>query len=197
MNRQPESAAGAAVGSLASVDRRTFICVALGLVATWQSAGAVSSPSSEAPSSAGSKASLGRSAGKPPGLSQGALLTTLSDPSAAGWLGQHYLAEYPQERDVNRLIDQLKIALHAQPDELLTARVALQQALINLIQHEYVSARLVSVDGWLLAPSEARLYALAALVGKTQRVHAPASLSTPRPASLPGNLPSPLATLGD
>jgi hypothetical protein len=38
-------------------------------------------------------------------------------------------------------------------------------ALTRVVSAEYCSGPLVRADGWLLAPSEARLYALAALAG--------------------------------
>ncbi|MBK5941495.1 hypothetical protein [Halochromatium roseum] len=100
----------------------------------------------------------------PQAISPSTLLATLSDPVAAGRLGQRYLDEHPQQQDVNRLVDPLLAALNAQQRPVPTDRIGLQQALTALIQHEYVtSATLLSVDGWLLAPSEVRLYALAAL----------------------------------
>ena len=36
-------------------------------------------------------------------------------------------------------------------------------AIAELVQAEYVTEALLRVDGWLLAPSEARLYAVTAL----------------------------------
>ncbi len=186
MSTGPEPSITSAVGSLAKLDRRTFICVALGLVAASQRArAAASSPLAAAPASVGSKANLGVSAGTLPGINPDSLLTTLSDPSAASWLGQHALAEHPDEQDVNRLVDQLVVALNARQGQVPTERLALRQALIDLIQHEYIDAPLRSVNGWLLAPSEARLYALAALAGNNPQVQAPApslaNLPAPRP----------------
>jgi hypothetical protein len=81
-------------------------------------------------------------------------------------LGQHYLATHPGERDPDRLSDALFRALGAtdgitgSPDS--PSRLA--AALTRLILSEYRSGRLQQVDGWLLAPSEARLYALAAVL---------------------------------
>jgi hypothetical protein len=114
-----------------------------------------------------------------------ALLATLSDPAAAGWLGRLYLAEHPHEQDTNGLVDELWNALKAAQGEVPSDGQTLRQALISLIQQEYVSAPIQRVDGWLLAPSEARLYALAAMATSSRQVHLPTDRATewrtPRP----------------
>ncbi|MEA1052726.1 hypothetical protein U5801_23360 [Lamprobacter modestohalophilus] len=163
-------ATGTVIGasdSLARRDRRTFIGLVLGLLSLPLGARAASSAFTSTPSASPSSAiglAAGAEAAAPPAISPNALLATLSDPVAAGRLGQRYLADHPQEQDVSRLVEQLLAALNAQQRPVPTDRIGLQQALTALIQHEYVtSATLLSVDGWLLAPSEARLYALAAL----------------------------------
>ena len=60
------------------------------------------------------------------------------------------------------------------------------QALIALVQREYVSEPLIAVDGWLLAPSEARLYALAAVITTPQRADRPASFDEAHQRRSPG-----------
>ncbi len=180
MSTQPEPARRGTVGSLATLDRRTFIGVALGLVAASPRADVAALSLAAAPASAGSSARLGVSVGTPQRLTPGALLTALSDPNAAGWLGQRYLAEHPQEQDTNRLVDQLSAALNARQGQVPTDSLALRQALSALIEHEYVSAPLRSVDGWQLSPSEARLYALAALTATDGPLHQPTVLRAPQ-----------------
>ena len=97
------------------------------------------------------------------------LTSALSDPTSASRLGRAYLAAHPEEADSEALAQRLEQALEARGapagdrDELIAG-------LNVLVQDEYVTAPLVSVDGWLLAQSEARLYALAALA------HGPADL---------------------
>ncbi len=177
-------ASAGALDSLARLDRRTFIGLALGLLSLPLEAPATSSAiTSAASASPGGTHGIAPSAGSdtPPAISSGALIATLSDPAAARQLGQRYLAEHPGEQDVNRLVDQLLARLSAQQGRVPTDRIALQQAFTALIQHEYISAPLLSVDGWLLAPSEARLYALAALATTRQQAHGPTAL----PSSLP------------
>ncbi|NEX18199.1 MAG: hypothetical protein C1943_16720 [Halochromatium sp.] len=123
------------------------------------------------------------------------LLATLSNPGAAGWLGQRYLADHPYEQNANRLIDQLSAALDAYlvqfpikaPPQAPTDSTALSQVLSALIQYEYRSVPLLTVDGWLLAPSEARLYALAALTTTHRQAALPRDLTNqrmrPRPSA--------------
>lgn len=154
-----------------SINRRRFIRIAIELAAAPFAARAAASslaPSSPASPSNGNGAAASDG---PAAISPQALLATLSDPGAAGRLGRSYLVEHPQEQDLNRLIDRLLAALDADQGQVPTDEIALQKALIGLIQHEYITAPLRSVDGWLLAPSEARLYALAALATTAQRLH--------------------------
>gem|GEM_PF-3602571 len=152
----------------AHIDRRTFMGIALGLIAIWPKRSALASAFA---SPLASPSPVAITASVTAGLSPSTLLATLSNPSAAGWLGQRYLADHPDEQNANRLIDQLSAALDAYlaqfpimaPVQAPTDSSALGQTLSALIQYEYSSAPLLTVDGWLLAPSEARLYALAAL----------------------------------
>jgi hypothetical protein len=91
------------------------------------------------------------------------MFTILSDPDAAGRLGRAYLAGHSDEADANKLSELLRNALQAYPGGLFACPSALKSAFVALVLDEYVSLPMVTVDGWLLAPSEARLYALAAL----------------------------------
>jgi hypothetical protein len=149
-----------------SLDRRSFLQCVLALMASATAPSLASPAPATRPDKTEGAANEGLGQGLGPRETRaGDLLAVLSDPSAASRLGQQYLAEHPQERDANRLADQLLLALRAQQSNRATSHpIALQQALIALVQREYVSAPLIAVDGWLLAPSEARLYALAALV---------------------------------
>ncbi len=156
-----------------SINRRRFIRIAIGLAAApfvTRAAASSLAPFSPVSPSNSDDGNGAAASGGPPASPQ-ALLAALSDPGAAGRLGQSYLVEHPQEQDLNRLIDQLLAALDADQGPVPTGEIALQKALIGLIQREYITAPLRSVDGWLLAPSEARLYALAALATTAQRLH--------------------------
>lgn len=185
MSTQPDSAPQSDAGSATRLDRRAFIGIALGLLGVAQAARSAQSPSdafSSERTGVGDGTAIdavGVNLEAPPGRRSDAFLAVLSDPRAASWLGQRYLADHPQERDMNRLIEQLAAALSAQQGRVPADGTALGQALIALIQHEYVAAPLQPVDGWLLAPSEARLYALATLAATARRIALPADPRAP------------------
>ena len=87
------------------------------------------------------------------------LLRVLTDPAAAVRFGRAYLADHPDEADLEVLVGRLRASLGTEPSAADSAAAAI----VALVQAEYVTETLLRVDGWLLAPSEARLYALAAL----------------------------------
>lgn len=91
------------------------------------------------------------------------LLGVLADPAAAARFGRAYLAAHPAEADLDALIDQLRAAVSSRHGSLPTDADALTAALVAVVEQEYATLPPGRVDGWLLAPSEARLYALAAL----------------------------------
>ena len=93
-----------------------------------------------------------------------ALLSTLAKPAAAARLGAAYLSAHPDEADLGLLVHQLTGALGTGIETADASPETLIQALVDQVEQEYCTAPLVRADGWLLAPSEARLYALAALV---------------------------------
>jgi hypothetical protein len=139
------------------LDRRRFIAAALAVSAAmlpWQRSLA---------DTATAAAGIHRAAGAG-GTSATALLGTLGNPAAAGRLGAAYLSAYPDEADLDVLVHQLTGALGTGADTAAVSQEALMQALVDRVEQEYCTAPLVRADGWLLAPSEARLYALAALV---------------------------------
>jgi hypothetical protein len=94
----------------------------------------------------------------------GRLLTILvPDLAAAKRLGQAYLASHPNEFDHRLLTDGVLAALRiwggpgaigSIQESVLVARA--RRALTD----DYLAARVVDVDGWVLSLTEARLYAL-------------------------------------
>jgi hypothetical protein len=94
-----------------------------------------------------------------PASPSASLLTVLTDPAAAARFGRAYLAAHPDEADVEILVGRLSASLSAHTGATDSAAAAITE----LVQAEYVTEALLRVDGWLLAPSEARLYAVAAL----------------------------------
>ena len=81
---------------------------------------------------------------------------------AWGTIGRSYIQAYPSEDNLDALIDILMA-------DLGWIRVpgneeTLEKRLIERIQHEFEEVPLVRVEGWLLAPTEARLCALVSLL---------------------------------
>lgn len=146
------SAAGAgATAGVSRSDRRRFIAAALAFstgALVWRGAGASAV-------AGGAAVDVGTSA----------LLGTLSARAAAARIGTAYLAAQRQTPTPDLLVQELGQALAAAQGSIPTTPEAMLAALTGLVEAEYCGGRLVRADGWLLAPSEARLYALAALAG--------------------------------
>jgi hypothetical protein len=83
------------------------------------------------------------------------LLSVLSDPRGAARIGASYLALHPGEADAAALSARLL-------DE--TGPGAPADRLRRRIAADYAARRTVSVDGWILSATEARLTALAHLL---------------------------------
>jgi hypothetical protein len=178
--RAPERAAGQAKGGT-DLDRRRLIAAALAVSAgalAWRRSPAEvrapHAPATDVPPSDAPPADLDPAAT--------ALLGILAAPAAAARLGAAYLAAHPDEADMEVLVQQLSRALVERTGAFPKTRAAMLSALTALVAEEYVTATPVRADGWLLAPSEARLYALAAMGERTARavpVDAPDSARVP------------------
>jgi hypothetical protein len=134
------------------LDRRRFIAAALAF-----SAGALTRRGVIADADVGG------------GGSASGLLDSLSAPAAAARIGRAYLAEQPREASPDLLVNELGQALVAAMGSVPSTPEAMLTALTSVVEAEYCSRPLVRADGWLLAPTEARLYALAALAGAADR----------------------------
>jgi hypothetical protein len=89
------------------------------------------------------------------------LLATLRQPSSAARVGQAFLAAYPGERDAEALTEEILTRVSgAHP--IGTRR--LRQAISREIRQDFASGRVVSVDGWILSETEAKLCGLVALL---------------------------------
>jgi len=97
----------------------------------------------------------------PPDLAR-RLVQSLRDSSSARAVGAAYLRTMPDEADVQTLLARL---LGDQP-ALSGSRsaAATRKLLRRCIRADFAGERVVAVDGWLLAETEARLCALAVLV---------------------------------
>ncbi len=117
--------------------------------------------------------SLGLTAGQVSGSQVDGLLNVLvPDVAAAGRLGRSYLTAHPAELDFQRLADGVlgpfrlpapADAIDSIPESVLIARAR------RVVADDYVSGRVVHIDGWVLSITEARLYALAVLADDNPR----------------------------
>jgi hypothetical protein len=87
------------------------------------------------------------------------LARLLPHADSAARLGQRYLEDAPQEADAMRLVALIGIAPAAGKSD-----AALREHLETRIRQDFIDGATVTVDGWLLSRTEARLCALVALM---------------------------------
>ena len=105
------------------------------------------------------------SAERRPCLAPPWLRSAIADQQSAARLGRAYLRTHPHQRQCHTLILDIERALTAQDTAIKrTADAAQTAALQQLVRKEYAQGEVVSVAGWILSQTEARLYALAALL---------------------------------
>lgn len=93
------------------------------------------------------------------------LVGLFSHRASAEAIGSAYLARVPSEAAVGHLVDMIaaelpggrRTVLEASDDEL-------RSILLERVRTDFEQDRIVDVGGWVLSPTEARLYALASLV---------------------------------
>ncbi len=86
------------------------------------------------------------------------LSQTIGDQAAAGRFGQAYLKEHPSEADIGLLLECIGGDIDRYTPELMADHLDHQ------IRNEYRRGESVRVDGWVLSRTEARLYAIMALL---------------------------------
>lgn len=87
------------------------------------------------------------------------------EPTAVVRLGQAYLATHPNDQDPDhliRLIDERLVRLPGLDPARLVQPAQIARALKQCVRYDYVNDATVSLDGWVLSETEARLYALVA-----------------------------------
>ena len=93
------------------------------------------------------------------------LVGLFSHRASAEAVGSAYLARVPSEAAVGRLVSMIVAEL---PDGRRTVIEAsddeLRAILLERVRTDFEQDRIVDVEGWVLSPTEARLYALASLV---------------------------------
>jgi hypothetical protein len=93
------------------------------------------------------------------------LVGLFAHPKSARAVGEAYLASAPMDSAAPRLMDQLTTGLSGGRSTIDEANDAeLRELLVTRIGADFEKGRVVDVDGWILATTEARLYALAALL---------------------------------
>jgi hypothetical protein len=86
----------------------------------------------------------------------------LADVEGAHVIGEAYLDAVPEEADVTLMLELLEASLGVQADS--PPRAALRARLQDRIRHDFERDETIQLDGWILARTEARLCALAALL---------------------------------
>jgi hypothetical protein len=85
-----------------------------------------------------------------------------SDPDGSRRLGRHYLATHPEEADIDTLVTLLCTpgSDRWRPNGSASFRLRLARCRTS----DFIAGRVVDCDGWILARTEARACALAALI---------------------------------
>lgn len=87
--------------------------------------------------------------------------------SAGGELAEvvdEYLKNFPQERDVHFLSERLTLKLENATDKSFLS----EPTIIVRIQQDFEEGRVVSLAGWILSRTEARVLALVSLLGQVK-----------------------------
>lgn len=95
------------------------------------------------------------------------LRETVADQKSAARIGRAYLDAHPEYRQCHMLITDIERTLKRHDASVFPTADAVQtaSALQRLVRREYVRGEVVSVAGWVLSKTEARLYALVAMIG--------------------------------
>jgi hypothetical protein len=91
------------------------------------------------------------------------LAQLLSAVDSAGVVGREYLRHHPDERDPERVQHVLSVALGGRLEGL--DPTVLRERVKRRVRQDFAEDQVTLVDGWILSITEARLCALAALLG--------------------------------
>jgi hypothetical protein len=93
------------------------------------------------------------------------LAALLQDPQSAGVVGRAYLREAPREADVPTLVQLVAGGLPGGVQVVNRATDNQLRELITVrIREDFAEDRTVTLQGWIVSQTEARLFAVAALV---------------------------------
>jgi hypothetical protein len=91
------------------------------------------------------------------------LSAAVGDTRAAARIGRSYLAAHPGEQNLDKLLEAIDAALGGALGEAGGASQSILSALQSVVPAEYRRGESVEVQGWVLSPTEARVYAALAL----------------------------------
>lgn len=92
------------------------------------------------------------------------LAGTFHHPDSAAAIGRTYLRQYPAEAEVRHLASEIERDLDCLGCRLPRAdEASLRDAVRERVRRDFAEGVVVSVDGWVLSRTEARLCAIAAL----------------------------------
>lgn len=97
----------------------------------------------------------------PTALEQGDLTALLRHQSSAKIIGQHYLQHYPHEANADQLLGLITAGVITDAN---ASGQQLRDRLAQKIRQDFADERVVKLQGWLLARTEARLCALTTLI---------------------------------
>lgn len=87
-------------------------------------------------------------------------------PKSAEVVGQAYLEQAPEERDLNVLLDRIFEGATDRRSEFAAAGTGRRRAiLLEQTRDDFARGRTAKIDGWILSVTEARLCALSVLPG--------------------------------
>ena len=106
----------------------------------------------------------GRGSGRVPNTAR-TLARYFDDPAHARTVGREYLAAHPREAGLEQLTRLLLEGRPSLADALATPASSDWRGLVRVAHREdFAEGRVVNVRGWILSHSEARMFAIAALV---------------------------------
>jgi hypothetical protein len=92
------------------------------------------------------------------------LAATFHHPGSAAAIGRTYLRQYPGEAEAQRLASEITSDLDCLGCRVPSAdEASLRAAVRERVRRDFAEGVVVSVDGWVLSRTEARLCAIAAL----------------------------------
>jgi hypothetical protein len=112
---------------------------------------------------AGERRSLRHASSQRRPITHAAVVRLFDHLESARVIGRTYLQRYPHEASVLELETRLAHSLNDRPIGHHAGRAALAGMLAETIRKDFAADRIVTLHGWVLSRTEARLCALAAL----------------------------------